>query len=267
MLAATLEGRVAANIAAEAARKPTNNMAAYECVLKARGRIATYENVTAEEFLRRAIQLDPNYAQAYAWLAAVQLTKFFFDSRQELLDDALTYARKAVSLDESDAMCHCQLGQTYTFRQQFDMAGLHFARAVSLNPNDAVVITLRAHWLARVGRPVEALHYLDLALNHDPFPPSWYWETRAIPLMAARRYKEVVEAISHMTELYSWNHAYLAAAFAHLGETTRAQAEAAEVLRQQPDFTISWLQLQEPFQNPMDAEPSIEGMRTAGLPQ
>jgi adenylate cyclase len=153
------------------------------------------------------------------------------------------------------------------FRRQFDMAGLHFERAVSLNPNDAVVIALQAHWLARVGRQSEALGCLDLALKHDPFPPSWYFETRAIPLMATRRYKEVVDAISRMSELHPWNHAYLAAAFAHLGEITQAQAEGAEVLRQQPDFTISWLQLQEPFQDRADAEPAIERMRKAGLPQ
>jgi hypothetical protein len=34
-----------------------------------------------------------------------------------------------------------------------------------------------------------------------------------------------------------------------------------------PDFTIGWLMLSEPYKNPADAEPLLEGMRTAGLPE
>jgi len=34
-----------------------------------------------------------------------------------------------------------------------------------------------------------------------------------------------------------------------------------------PDFTIRWLMLSEPFENPADAEPELEGLRKAGLPE
>ena len=70
-----------------------------------------------------------------------------------------------------------------------------------------------------------------------------------------------------MTQTLSWSHAYLAACYAQLGQMDEARAEAAEVLRLQPNFTISWLLKTEPDKNPADAEPFVQGMRLAGLPE
>ena len=266
-LAATLEGRLSAYVAEQSSRKPTANMVAYECVLKARRHLSTYNIAVATPLLERAISLDPNYAQAYAWLGQIKFLRFFSDSRPELLDEALDDTRKAVALDESDAYCHCMLAQCHTFRREFDLANIHFSRAISLNPTDPLIIANRAHWLTRVGRHEDAVNELDLALTRDPFPPSWHWEVRAIATLALRRYEDVIEATSRMSELYAWNHAYLAAGYAHLGNTEGATAEKDQVLRMQPNFTISYFLISEPFKNAADAEPLVDGLRMAGLPE
>src|SRR5262249_6499826 len=65
----TLEGRLAATGAEQARRKPTERMAAYDCVLQARAHLSTHGAEKADPLLLRAIELDPDYAQAYAWLA------------------------------------------------------------------------------------------------------------------------------------------------------------------------------------------------------
>ena len=70
-----------------------------------------------------------------------------------------------------------------------------------------------------------------------------------------------------MSRLQDYNHAHLAACHAQLGQMEEARAEAAEALRMRPDFTIRWLMLSEPYENPVDAEPLHEGMRKAGLPE
>jgi tetratricopeptide (TPR) repeat protein len=266
-IVASLEGRLVTRIAEQARRKPTHSMLAYECVLQAREHFATFDAAKAEPLARRAIELDPRYAQASAWLARVYLAKYFFDPTLGLLDEALIHAKAAVALDEQDATCHSALGQIYLFRREFDLAGLHYERALALNPNDVTVITARASWLTRIGRVSEALAELDKALRRDPFPPNWYWEVCSLALLRARRFAETIECVKRMTQKFSWSHADLAACYAHLGQMDEARAEAAEVLRMQPNFTISWLLKEEPDKNPADAEPLVQGMRLAGLPE
>jgi TolB-like protein/Flp pilus assembly protein TadD len=263
----TLEGRLATRIAEQARNKPTHSMVAYECVLQAREYISTFETMAAEPLLQRAIKLDPNYAQAYGWLGMVYLVNYFFDPRSESLEHALQAGKRAVALDNSDSRCHSMLGSTYLFRRQFELAGLHHERARTLNPNDVVNIAARAHWLCRIGRVAEALAEFDTALQRDPFPPSYYWEIRSVALLQARRFDEAIEAIRRMSRLFSWNHASLAACHAHLGQMEEAHAEVAEAFRLQPDFTIKWLLQEEPFKNPIDAGPLVEGMRKAGFPE
>jgi tetratricopeptide (TPR) repeat protein len=59
----------------------------------------------AETSLRRAIELNPNFAPAYATLAA------FYSLRKETLEQAFTAARKAVQLEPGDAQYSIGLGQ------------------------------------------------------------------------------------------------------------------------------------------------------------
>ena len=74
-IVATLPGRVEAAARERAARKPTDNMAAYECVLA--GKVLHHRSQPratmreAQRMLDRAIALDPDYAHAHAWKACV----------------------------------------------------------------------------------------------------------------------------------------------------------------------------------------------------
>ena len=73
-IVATLPSRVEAARHDRAKRKPTDNMAAYECVLAAKvlhHRSIREDNAEAQRLLDRAVALDPNYAHAHAWKACV----------------------------------------------------------------------------------------------------------------------------------------------------------------------------------------------------
>ncbi|MGQ0485705.1 MAG: hypothetical protein ACT4SY_10175 [Hyphomicrobiales bacterium] len=54
-------------------------------------------------------------------------------------------------------------------QRRFDLAGIHFNRAVRLNPNDVYIAADRANWLVRIGRLAEALQSLEAAVQRDPF--------------------------------------------------------------------------------------------------
>jgi adenylate cyclase len=264
-IARTVERRLSTDIAERAARKHPSSMAAYECVLKAR------ENITdvavAENLLNRAIELDASYAAAYAALTQVRMLQYWLTAKTRFLDEAVAAARTAVSLDPNDSYTHAGLGGAYTLKRDYSRAEFHIKRALINNPNDEVALRTLAHWLVRVGRPEEALMTLNGALQHDPFPSDFHWDIAAIAFIIGRRYREAVDALMRVEEMAAWNHLYLAAAYGQLGDLEMARAEAAETLKMQPAFTIQRHMLVEAFQNAGDAEPLVEGMRNAGLPE
>jgi TolB-like protein/Flp pilus assembly protein TadD len=266
-IASTLEGRVAASGAEQARRRPTKDWQAYDYFLQGRELGHRYDFVRSEPYFARAVELDPGFAQAHAWRTNALLAKYWDERRAELLDEALECARKALSLDDTDAWCHLMMGFALSHRGQLDSAGPHVDRAIALNPTDVQVAILRAWWLTRVGRTDEAVEVLDAAIHRDPFPPQWLWEVRAIALMQARRYEEAIRALGRMSDPYVWDHAYLAACYARLGRAAEARAAAAEVLRLDPQFTVRRYGEIEWFKNPADHEHLLDGMRMAGLPE
>ena len=249
-IVATLVGRLTASRADKSRRKPAKLWVAYDFLLQGRECLDRFDVEAAEPLLQRAVELDPSFAQAHEALARLYLTRFFSDGRMEKVRQALVYAEKAVSLDENDAAGRSVLGHVYTFMHQLDLAGVHFSKAVTLNPSDASVAMGHAHWLARMGRTSEALEKMDMAVQRDPFHSDWYWEVRGIPLLQEKRYEDFIEGYNHISRLQVWHHPYLAIAYAHLGKIEKAKAHAAAVLKLKPDFSAKWIRAMEPYQGP-----------------
>lgn len=77
-VATTSEHRIADSEFEQVQRRPLSNWAAYDCLLQARHFLGHYGNYSrAETHLRRAIELDPNLAEAYAKLAHVAMARFW----------------------------------------------------------------------------------------------------------------------------------------------------------------------------------------------
>jgi adenylate cyclase len=265
-IAATLEGRIAASGAELAGRNPTQHWGAYDYFLRGRECVNRYDGAAAEPLFRRAIELDPNYAQAHAWQSLAYIFRYFADGRPATLEEARQFADKALLLDPADACSHRAVGLVSMIMKRLDRAGIHFDRALSLNPTDTFTICLRGLWLAHMGRADEALRSVDAGLRRDPFPPPFYWEFRGVALFEARRHREAIDAFNEMAQQPWWSRCYLAACYAHLGMPEEARSNIAEVLRQKPDFSISDIERTEPFQNPADLKHLTDILRKAGLP-
>jgi tetratricopeptide (TPR) repeat protein len=193
--------------------------------------------------------------------------KYWRDLQPGTIEQALACARTALALDDADPWCHMAMGFVLTHRGQRDLGGPYFDRAIALNPTDVMIAYTRAWWLARVGRAEQALESLGLAIERDPFPPAWYWEVRAIALLVARRYEDVIEALGRMNYAHAWDHAYIAACHAYLGRAAEARAAAAETLRVDPGFTVSRYARVEGYTLPAELKHLLDGMRKAGLPE
>ena len=234
----TLAGRVATSRTEKSRRKPTHLWAAYDCFLQAIERTNRYDTVGAVALLNQAIQLNSDYAQAYAMLAFAHIFKFYADYREETLNAALSYAETALSIDNNDGLSQAVMGSVQTNLSHWDLASMHFKRAVSLNPNSVLFASLFAHWLMRVGRTREALQNLDIALQRDPLQPPWYWELRSMALLVERRYEEAIQAVNHTNPLQSWNHGALAIAHAYVGRDSEARREAAIAVTSSQTFRL-----------------------------
>jgi Tfp pilus assembly protein PilF len=263
----TLEGRIAIGGAEQAQRKPTERMDAYDCVLQAREHMSRYNHLAAEPLLFRAIVADPGYAEAHARQALVLVVKFRLDGERGHLSKAKALAEQALVLDSTSDLAHIAMAHVCTYSNQMDLAGAHYERSILLNPNNPRGATMHASWLTYVGRPNEALQRLDETMRCDPFPTTWSWEIRGITLFQLRRYKDAIEAFKNMSIQHAWNHAYLAAAYAHAGLLDDANRQMAVYRAAGPTVALADFASLQPYKDQPSLDHLIDGLRKAGLPE
>jgi TolB-like protein/DNA-binding SARP family transcriptional activator len=268
-IAATLEGRIVATGVELAKRKPTKDWRAYDHFLQGRELMHRYRTIEAERCFDCAIALDPDYAHAHAWRSLALTGKYVIEGKQRLadLENGFADAQHALALGDADAWSHQAMGFALMWRGQLDLAGAHFDRAISLNPNDVSIACDRANFLLCADRLDEALRSLDAALQRDPFPPMWAWEVRGSILYGLKRYEEAIAAYRKVDTGYFWMPAFLAACYAQAGQVEDAKQALAEFLKIKPGVTVRNLDniLLSTWGNWRSHV--LDGLRKAGLPE
>lgn len=118
--------------------RPTASVDAYNYYLRGRHlyHLHTAQHVTlAQRMFQKAIELDPNYARAYAGLADAAF--FLFNNQHEnvSVDDILTASLKALELDPDLADAHASHGIALHYLDRYPEAVAEFERAIELNPD------------------------------------------------------------------------------------------------------------------------------------
>jgi adenylate cyclase len=266
-IASTVEGRAAAAGAKQTQRKPTSQWASYDYFLRGREYAWQYMEEEGLPFFTRAIEMDPDFAQAHAWCAMAFVGCYWFDGKKETLEKAQLSAQRALSLDSGDALSHQAMGFVLLHSKQHSLAGAHFERARRLNPADVGIMTDYANWLRYGGRSEEALQVLDAAMLSDPYPPVWFWDVRGSALYHLKRYDEAINAFHNMPPERFFIRASLAAAYAMAGQIQRAQEEAILAQKLRPGLSISDFVAFSPYADETLLAPFLEGWRIAGLPE
>jgi TolB-like protein len=127
----------------------------------------------AADAFQQAVQLDPNYAQAWGALAETELLlpAYQLDSMEAALPRADSAAQRALALDKNTASAYVALGLAGTFRCQWPAADRAFRRAITLSPGDAEAINQYAQFLSTVGQPESCLREIERAQQLDPLSP------------------------------------------------------------------------------------------------
>jgi adenylate cyclase len=217
------------------ARAPAQNANAYE--LFQRGtwhhyRYTKEDNKKAREYFRRALEIDPTYAQAAASLAnalAHAANVGWETDRKAFHEEALIHARNAVASDSRDPLARFALGATYGNMGMPEEALPELRQAVLLNPSHAAAHANLAFVYNYLNRPEEALPQVKLALRLSPHDPRCFlWlPALAISHYLAGRYREALaacqEALAGKPE-HPVAIRYLIATLGQLGRRTEAQA-------------------------------------------
>jgi adenylate cyclase len=268
----TLPGRVEAARHDQMKRKPTESMAAYECVLAAKvlhHRSTREDNAEAQRLLGRALALDPEYAHAHAWKACVlgqTWVNGWCDDKDAVFPQVVEELRIALSLDDNDSDVHRILAAVNVARDDLEKAAYHQQRALALNPNNDLIVVQQGELLTWLGRPEEGIEWILKAMRLNPYHPERYWSHLGRAYYTGRRYAKAVEAFSRIARPDPSHHAFLAAALMRLGDETAAAAHVGEVLRREPGFSVQHHLATLHYRQESDREHHREGLLKAGLP-
>ena len=103
----------------------------------------------------KAIELDPQYAEAYAGLGWTYWLEWIFrwSPDPQTLERAFALVQKALALDDSLAQAHLLLGRLYLWKKQYEQAIAETERAIALDPNYAEGYAgYGSFWIGRGGQ-------------------------------------------------------------------------------------------------------------------
>jgi adenylate cyclase len=250
----------------------TNNLEAYDSFLRGQEfflKSSKEGNAKARQMFEKAVQQDPDNADAYAGLGSVYALDRIFQSSDDpqLLDRAYQMAQKAIALDESNPLAYMLLGSLDLMNRRYDQAISEGQRAVELGPN----LADGYFWLSRIltfsVRPRESIVTAEKGMRLDPRHPELFSIQMRTDYLIKGRFGEALErwkdrsVMPNDPSMSMWR----AIAYVELGRVPEARREAAEVLRLSPSYSLAqWRQVY-PLRDSALQERYLADLRIAGL--
>lgn len=175
---ATMEPELAKTEIEKAAVKRAENLTAWDLVLRGTYYVNRYtreEYITAQKLFQSAIDLNPNYSDAWAglgWSYLRRIEIYDLDKRQELMEKGMRAGKKAVELDDRSSVAHYVLGLSYVWAEQFQAAISEVEIALQLNPFFAQAQRGLGNRLDLIGRNAEGIAQMEQALQLSPRDPN-----------------------------------------------------------------------------------------------
>jgi TolB-like protein/tRNA A-37 threonylcarbamoyl transferase component Bud32/TolA-binding protein len=180
-------------------KRPTENLEAYENYL--RGTEYTYSLQVSDVeisvgLFQKAVSLDPEFAEAWAYLAIAHRLLYWAYDRPGELTLLMDAAKRAQQLAPDLPETQLALGYVAYSQREFDKALEYFERAERLQPNEeaaqAIGFTLR-----RMGRWQEALKYGEKARRLLPRSAEVYTDILGVTKQYLRQFDEAEQDADH----------------------------------------------------------------------
>lgn len=252
--------------------KPPTNLDAYDYCLRGRHLGRSFdrsERLRARSMFLSAIEADPEYSRGYIELAWLDIRRLKWGEASDpdaALARALDAATTATTLEPNDADCHWMLGLIHLWKRDHAKSIACYERARTISPNHPDLLADMCDMLGYAGRPEEAIQVGKMALRLNPNPPDWYLWDIAAGYYLTGNYNE---SLNYLQRIARPGPAYrlLAATYARLGLLEEAREAGAELLKVNPEFSISRYEAQAPYANREDLDRYVIGLRMAGLPE
>ena len=253
----------------------TENLKAYDCVLRGMKKHWNYtkeDNSQAQVLFKEAIDLEPNYAEAYSRLALSLLHSWTQGWNQipPILEKAFQLANQALTLNDSLAEAHRVLGDIFLYQREHEKAAFELKKAITLNPNYPDALVGLADVLNWAGKSNDAIPLMKRAMQLNPHHPAWYPYVFGLSYFFLNENTKAVEILEkgmvHNPDFLGV-HIALAGLYAIIERSEDAEIEVKEVLRISPGFSIEVLQKMLPLNDPVVRERVVNAVRKAGLPE
>ena len=246
-IAATLTGYEGAVADAERSlirRKPPSDLTAYDTYLlgmEAKHKVTKEGLDEGERLFRKALEIDPELARAYVGLAYIYEYRIDLGLGTSVADNLtklMDAARNAVRLDPNDGETQLVLGDAFAYQGMADQALEQYAKAEALAPNNADLLILIAWHLPQLGQPDRAVELTEKALKLNPNYPYWYNQALRYAYFFGRQFDKSVNYSKLITDPFTTDYAYLAAASAMTDDMAGAKVAAARVVRLDSNWSV-----------------------------
>lgn len=259
-------------------RMPTDNLEAYDYYVRAEHEGLSYSDVNANRralsYYQRAIDLDPNFADAHAGIARIAVDVWRNDynylwSAAVARKIAYDAAGQALKLDPDNARAHTVLAlvQFVDGRETEALASAN--RAVEAQPNSAETAGNLALILAHTGDPTRAITEMDRGLRLDPTPSPSFKLLAGIVFYTARNNALAIPLLEQARDALPDAEAareYLTAAYGAQGDHAHYAKEKARLLALFPESNIKYYSYLYDYWRSDDLQHHLAGLRAAGIP-
>lgn len=254
-------------------RKPTESLEAYDFLKRGiyyKHRLTPSSMEQARQALKKAIEIDPSLAEAYAYLAfnnAVAFALGYFND-PGLLDQALALCQRAITLDPDLPIAYQAMSQVLAFKGRYDAAAVAGQRAIELNPNDAENYIIYSRAASTAGHYAQALEASEKAMRLNPLAPIWYYFIHGRALYAAGQYEKAIEVLTEGINRspYKPVRIHLIAALSRLDRRNQARDHVKALLQASPDYTLARAEKLLGFKEPEMNRRFLDDLHQAGIP-
>ena len=203
-IASALEAELSPREEKQLAKQPTGSIDAYSYYLKGREYYSRYgkqDNENAIELFKKALELDPDYALAYAGLGDAYSQRFGkFGFPRAWVDSAIIVSNRAISLDPTLAEGYKALGLAYETKGWLRRSLENNRKAIEINPDYQPAVAnmgwvngflgnfdeaLRWHKKALALSPMHAFGYVGIGQLYmwiGDYPAATEWYNKALAL-------------------------------------------------------------------------------------